>query len=405
MAECHSVYKKQSKLRLQLLSMKSIWVILVCAPLFSAGQQLPKKTLPKKPLKTVVAKKPLVKKVVVPAVPVHIVESAPVKPVGGFLIRGTVTGFSDGTPVSIMNPQTGAPESQTTIRNNNFILQGKIPFADIKILVFNNQPPYLNLFLDSSDILFNGSKENLQNATISGSSTHVDFVEFNNAIAPYQEAFSPEAIYDSALFENAASICYNYAISKPASVIGAVALLRYMQASDDAEKTEQVYNTLTPAVKTHPIAPYIVSLITAAKSVPVGKLLDDFTQPDTAGIPVALSSLRGKYVLIDFWASWCGPCRRENPNVVNAFNKFRNKNFTVLGVSLDRNKIPWIDAIKMDGLDWTQLSDLAFWNNAVAKQFGINSIPQNYLIDPEGKIVGMNLRGAALHKKLSKLLK
>ena len=385
--------------------MKSIWVLLVCAPLFSVARQLPKKTGTKKPAKTAVAKKPVVRKVVAPIVPVQVVETAPVRPAGGFIIRGTVTGFADGTPVSLINPQTGAPENQATIRNNNFILKGKIPFSDIKILVFNNQPPYLNLFLDSSDIIFNGAKENLQDATISGSPTQIDFVEFSNAIAPYQEAFSPEAIYDSALFENAAAISYDFAQRKPSSVIGAVALLRYMQASDDAEKTEQLYNTLTPEVKTHPIAPYIVSLITAAKSVPVGRLLEDFTQPDTAGVPVALSSLRGKFVLIDFWASWCGPCRRENPNLVNAFNRFKNKNFTVLGVSLDKNKIPWIDAIKMDGLDWTQVSDLAWWNNAAAKQFGINSIPQNYLIDPEGKIVGMNLRGVALHKKLSKILK
>lgn len=385
--------------------MKIIRVIFFLLPLWSFAQQVPKKPVAKKSPKTVVVKKPVAKKVVAATPPVELVEAVPVKPAGGYLIRGTITGFADGTPVSLLNPQSGAPENQATIRNNSFILKGNIPFADIKILVFNNQPPYLNLFLDSSDITFNGTKENLQNATISGSATHMDFVEFNNAVAPYQQAFSPETTYDSALFENAAAICYNFAVRKPASVIGAVALLRYFQASDDYEKTEQVYNTLTPAVKTHPIAPYIVSLVTAAKNIPVGKQLDDFTQPDTAGVPVSLSSLRGKYVLIDFWASWCGPCRRENPNVVNAFNRYRNKNFTVLGVSLDRNKIPWIDAIKMDGLDWTQLSDLAFWNNAVAKQFGINSIPQNYLIDPEGKIVGMNLRGAALHKKLAKLLK
>ena len=127
--------------------------------------------------------------------------------------------------------------------------------------------------------------------------------------------------------------------------------------------------------------------------------------PNPEGQVVALSSLRGKYVLIDFWASWCGPCRQENPNVVNAFNKYRDKNFTVLGISLDKSKKPWIDAIAMDGLNWTQLSDLKGWSNSVAQQFQIVSIPQNFLVDPNGVVIAKNLRGAALESKLASLLK
>jgi peroxiredoxin len=131
----------------------------------------------------------------------------------------------------------------------------------------------------------------------------------------------------------------------------------------------------------------------------------DFSMPDTSGHNVSLSSFRGKYVLVDFWASWCGPCRGENPNVVKAYNQFKDKNFTILGVSLDKEKQAWIKAIKDDGLTWTQVSDLKFWNNAAAAQYGVSSIPYNFLVDPNGNIIGEELRGQDLVNTLNKVLR
>ncbi len=137
----------------------------------------------------------------------------------------------------------------------------------------------------------------------------------------------------------------------------------------------------------------------------IGNMAPDLTMPDTEGNNFSLSMLRGKYVLVDFWASWCGPCRAENPNVVAAYNEFKDKNFTVLGVSLDQNKKSWLQAIEKDKLTWKHISDLQFWNSAAVDLYGFDGIPYNVLIDPEGKIIAENLRGEELSNKLKEVLR
>jgi len=147
-----------------------------------------------------------------------------------------------------------------------------------------------------------------------------------------------------------------------------------------------------------------VSMVDKMKFLAIGQSAPEISLPDTTGAVVKLSSLRGKYVLVDFWAKWCGPCRQENPNVVSAYNKFKDKGFTVFGVSLDRNKKDWIQAIKQDRLTWTHVSDLKYWQSEAAKTYNVNGIPFSLLLDPDGKIIAKNLRGAALHSKLEEVL-
>jgi peroxiredoxin len=136
----------------------------------------------------------------------------------------------------------------------------------------------------------------------------------------------------------------------------------------------------------------------------VGKTVPELTMPDPKGKNISISSFRGKYVLIDFWASWCGPCRMENPNVVKAFNEFKGRNFTVLGVSLDKDKDSWEKAITQDHLNWTQMSDLKYWNSQAVETFGFQGIPFNILVDPSGKVIAESLRGENLDAKLRQLL-
>ncbi|HSB93508.1 MAG TPA: TlpA family protein disulfide reductase [Flavitalea sp.] len=137
----------------------------------------------------------------------------------------------------------------------------------------------------------------------------------------------------------------------------------------------------------------------------VGKQAPDLSLPDANGKMISLSSFRGKYVLVDFWASWCGPCRMENPNVVKAFNEYKDRNFTILGVSLDKERQPWLDAIKKDQLTWSHISDLAFWNSKAVEIFHFNGIPYNILVDPSGKVIGESLRGTQLTETLKAVLK
>ena len=330
--------------------------------------------------------------------------TANVRPAEGFVIKGDIKGYPNGTTVALLNGQTGTPESETTIQANKFSFTGKVESADFKIILFNNQQPYITLYLDNSNVKITGTKDNIEKATITGSKTHKDFELFNNLLSPYSKVFTDNSFDDTAQINKAMSIAEQFAITHPASAITPLSIIRFNQLADDMDKTSKLYEGLAPEIKAMPMGRYLAQLIIDDKKN-TGMILADFSQADTSGNMISLASFRGKYVLLDFWASWCGPCRQENPNVLKAFNRFKNKNFTILGVSLDKAKPAWVDAINMDQLTWTHVSDLQGWGNAAALKYQILSIPQNYLLDPEGKVIGKNLRGASLERRLARLLK
>ena len=284
---------------------------------------------------------------------------------------------------------------------------------------------YATVFLQGGKIKIS-SIDSFSNVKVKGSKVNDEFVKLNNQVKPYNEQLEKlyaryaeyrkikntveqkavEAQIDS-LDEKVRNDVYgNYVKTNASSPLALYALQRFAGYDIDAAKVEPLFNQLTQAIQSSEGGIAFQTKIETAKKLDIGKAAIEFTQNDTLGNPVSLTSFKGKYVLLDFWASWCGPCRAENPNVVKAFHQFKDKRFTVFSVSLDRpdDKDRWLKAIHDDNLTWTHVSDLQFWNNAVAKLYGIQSIPANYLLDPQGKIIGKNLRGEDLVKKLQEVL-
>ncbi|MEO9099132.1 MAG: TlpA disulfide reductase family protein [Ginsengibacter sp.] len=321
----------------------------------------------------------------------------------GYEISGNVSGYPDGTAVSFLNQQTNTPEKQTNIENGKFIIKGNLPEPSFIILIFADQPPAVPLFLDNSKIVIKGDKDNLDNLSITGSKTEDEYQELAKALKPYESMFVPDAQKDPASIAAVEKISEDFVKKYPSSFVDPIAIIRVLQTSENQVIADKMFKTMTKDVQETSLAKYVNQQLELAKINPIGSEIADFSQTDTSGHKIKISSLRGKYVLIDFWASWCRPCRMENPNVVAAYNKYHQKNFTVLGVSLDQAKGAWLNAIHADGLTWNHVSDLKGWSNEIATKFQITSIPQNILIDPKGIIIAKNLRGEELNKKLGEL--
>ncbi len=310
----------------------------------------------------------------------------------------------------------------TEIIDGSFSLSGSVAVPELYYMRIADRRGRLLFFVENSEIIVTGHADSLYTAEITGSAVQDEYEAFNAEIAQVadmirslsdeyrvaRQAEDEEKIawleeqYDE-LDAKLTEIQDDYVSSHPASFINPVIIMNNSYGTD-AEELEAKLLGLDESLAGSRILKELWERVEILKDVAVGQIAPDFTMNDPQGVPVALSSLRGKILLLDFWAAWCGPCRRENPNVVEAYNRFHDKGFDILGVSLDDNKEDWLKAIEDDMLTWNHASDLQGWSNAAAVQYGIQGIPANLLLDKDGRIIDKNLRGEDLHTRLAELL-
>jgi thiol-disulfide isomerase/thioredoxin len=346
-----------------------------------------------------------------------------------FVVHGTVRGIVSGT--AILKYVTG----ETPQEVNNAIVKGKFNFSgrlnepqEVTIEIKDNAD-YNNsfkFFAQNAAITINADTTKLESPIVYGSPVHNEFISYQRMVMPVEVKSTElrnnardlvkagrmtESVMDSLLkiqdeLRNEKKlIITNFTKSHPASAVSAWAISNNFFFDPNPEELEPLYRSLSANNRAGLYGKVISEGITKAKKTSVGKAAIDFTQPDATGKSIELSSNKGKYLLVDFWASWCGPCRVGNPTLVKVYNQYKDKGFDILGVSLDGNSEAWQKAVKADRLTWTQVSDLKGWNNTAAIAYGIKSIPFNLLLDKDGIIIGKNLRGADLENKLKEIFK
>jgi peroxiredoxin len=332
-------------------------------------------------------------------------------------IDGTVTGVEEGTKIYLLD-NTRAKLDSTVVAEGKFHFNVAKAYPDQNVLQLDGVRGMFPFFIEPGAIV----------ATIDAATTQGTFAgtPTNDAIVAYKErsadiskraneimikanSAEPGPAQDSlveayyALADESEEHRKSTILAQPATVLASYLLMGGASGLSTPAMVDSVLN-IVAAAPANAFIDRLKERRDILATTAVGQPAPDFSQAQADGTPFSLSSLKGKLVLIDFWASWCGPCRRENPNVVAVYNKYHDKGFEILGVSLDDNRDAWLKAIEDDGLVWNHVSDLKGWGNVVAEQYGVKSIPHTVLVGTDGVIIAKNLRGEALEAKIAEVL-
>ena len=342
----------------------------------------------------------------------------------GFVIKGQIKGKESGE-VKLMKYADGkwVAEDSAKIEKGKFVLKGKTALPELRLISMGTQTPIAQFFAENGSITVDANIDSLAQTVVKGSKSNDEFTvltkEIQNIAKETQglqqryteamqsgndEGMKKAQIDYEAMMGNQKVYAKNFIREHPKSSVSPLVVLMQFAQEISAHDIDTLVAFLDPTVRTSVYVTELKKLADKMRITEVGAIAPDFTLNTPEGTPFTLSSLRGKIVLIDFWASWCVPCRKENPNVVAVFSKYKDKGFDILGVSLDREKDPWIKAISDDQLAWHQVWDLKSGQNEVAVKYNVQAIPLSLLLDKEGKIIAKNLRGEDLAKKLAVLL-
>jgi peroxiredoxin len=342
---------------------------------------------------------------------------------GEFTIKGSVSGIDTGwIKLSKSGDAKWITLDSMKLDKGNFTFKGIMPSPEMCYIEVIGKQVEIPVFVEASHISIKIYPDSTDKSVISGSAANDTYAEFkarveplnkkmdsiNNLFRKYRKAGDTLGMKKSdsvaeILDGQKKFLVLDFARAYHHTVISPYLIMHYAYWYDLPE-LESVVAVLDTNLNSSSYTQHIKNRVEILRHTAVGSIAPDFTQNDTTGAPVTLSSLKGKVILVDFWASWCSPCRGENPNVVKAYHAFKDKGFDILGVSFDTDRNKWTEAIRKDGLAWRQVSDLKGWFNAAGVQYGIMSIPSNLLLDKDQKIIAKDLRGEALESKLAEVL-